>query len=911
MSFEVREGTLFAGKYKIVRRIAAGAMGAVYEVVHLETMRRRALKIMHAHVAAMPELRERFTLEAQAAARIDSELIVDVFDAGVDPETETPFLVMELLRGEELGRRLKRLGRFTPDDAMVYLHQAALALDKTHRAGIVHRDLKPSNLFLTEPEQGAPRVKVLDFGVAKLVAEGTAGGTAAVGTPLYMAPEQLRGGPITGAADRYALAMIAFTFLVGDAYWSVEMAGGGGPLGFALAAVHGPVEPASARAAMLGVSLPPAFDAWFARAAAADPAQRFASASEAVRALGEALGTAVPVSAPRSVDPLVAPASEGATRPGEGSSGAAPDGSTQTLTGSAGGAPGAVTRPSGDVTATHATPTSPEGEGIAASQAPARHANVPASPPRPARRLRRVIAIAALGVGALAGAFFFGWRARPRAPGDVATVAPPKGCTASRACTAANGGRPSICRHDDGVCVALEAEGCHVLAGPGDVEDDATIWVGAMFPETGPDATVYGLASMQVVDLARRDFAEVASGLPPARPGGPRRPLAVVACDDAASPARAAAHLVDDLHVPAVLGFARSKEVIDLADTLFLPKGVLALASNTASMLRSIPHPAGQPRLVWRTTTSADMKIPAVAALLSEVLEPALRRAQVLPGPRAPIRVAVALMNNASGLSYSDLCVSQLHYNGKTVAENGDAFRIVGFADATDDEERRRVEERAGEELAAFRPHVVIEAGTFGAAGIAALERSWPAGERFRPRYVLAELTTPEILKLVRARPDLRTRLFGVDASTSAPSVKLALHENEALGTHEIPQTVHGAPYDAFYTLAYAIAASGDAAPTGPSLARALARLVPPGEPIEVGPAGIYPALHALASGRSIDLEGTTTTLDFDPETGDASADFTVYCIGAAGPVDARSVVDSGLVFRARAGKLEGTLGCR
>ncbi len=163
-------------------------MGAIYEVIHIETQRRRALKIMLPHVLRSVELRERFKREARVAAEVESEFIVDVFDAGVDDTTQMPFLVMELLRGEELGKRLKRVGRLPSGEALAYLYQTALALDKTHRASIVHRDLKPENIFLMEREDGPPRVKVLDFGVAKLLAEGaTSGGsTEVVGTPTYM-----------------------------------------------------------------------------------------------------------------------------------------------------------------------------------------------------------------------------------------------------------------------------------------------------------------------------------------------------------------------------------------------------------------------------------------------------------------------------------------------------------------------------------------------------------------------------------------------------------------------------------------------------------------------------------------------------------------------------------------------------
>jgi serine/threonine-protein kinase len=296
MAIALHEGAIFAGRYRVVRLIAWGGMGAIYEVVHLDTGRRRALKVMLPHVLHSDELRERFQREARVAADVESEFIVDVFDAGLDADTQMPFLAMELLKGEELGKRIKRAGRLPPIEAVTYLWQVALALDKTHRANIVHRDLKPENIFLTEREDGPPRVKVLDFGVAKLIAEGasSAGNTEVVGTPAYMAPEQFRSGTkITSAADVYALGLCAFTLLVGSPYYQDE-ATSGNAFAIALVAVRGPSEAASVRAARRGVALPQAFDAWFATVTAVDPAQRFATATMAVRALANVLGVFLP-----------------------------------------------------------------------------------------------------------------------------------------------------------------------------------------------------------------------------------------------------------------------------------------------------------------------------------------------------------------------------------------------------------------------------------------------------------------------------------------------------------------------------------------------------------------------------------------------------------------------------------------
>jgi serine/threonine-protein kinase len=306
MQLALAEGALFAGRYQIVRCIAHGGMGAVYEVVHIETGRPRALKVILPNMVQQQDIRDRFRQEARVTARIESDFIADVSDAGVDDATGMPFLVMELLRGEELDKRLKRVGRFDARETVTYLHQVAMALEKTHRASIVHRDLKPGNLFLTERDDGSPRIKVLDFGIAKIVADAATknAGTQSLGTPLYMATEQFQiGHQVSPATDIYSLGMLAFTFLVGVPYWHEEASGGANVFAFAAATMHGPREPASVRARRYGVHLPHGFDAWFSRAAAPSPQHRFPSALEAVAALAEVLH--IPFMAHRGSSPSI------------------------------------------------------------------------------------------------------------------------------------------------------------------------------------------------------------------------------------------------------------------------------------------------------------------------------------------------------------------------------------------------------------------------------------------------------------------------------------------------------------------------------------------------------------------------------------------------------------------------------
>lgn len=285
-------GTIFATRYRVERWIATGGMGAVYEVTHLETDRRRALKVMHPHLIQSDDMRDRFRREAKVAAQIQSAFIVDVFDAGIDESTKIPFLVMELLQGEELSKRLERAGRFDPEESVGYLWQTALALDKTHRAHIVHRDLKPENLFLHEQEDGPPRIKILDFGIAKLIADASTDGNAtrSLGTPLYMAPEQFHSNSsVSPASDIYALGMMAYTMLVGKSYWYEEKSSHDNMFAVIAHLMYGPKEPASERALRQGVELPISFDEWFTQATAKKPGERFLSATAAIRGLASAL----------------------------------------------------------------------------------------------------------------------------------------------------------------------------------------------------------------------------------------------------------------------------------------------------------------------------------------------------------------------------------------------------------------------------------------------------------------------------------------------------------------------------------------------------------------------------------------------------------------------------------------------
>ncbi len=295
-------------------------MGAVYEAIHLETRRRVALKVMLPILLGDDDLRERFAREACVTSEIVSEHLVQIFDAGVDEATQMPFLVMELLRGEDLATVLEQRGRLPASEVALIFRQVALALDKTHAAGIVHRDLKPENLFLTKRDDGSPWMKVLDFGVAKIVAQSSAAKTTRVaGTPLYMAPEQMRGVKTIGPrADIYAMGHIGYALLVGQPYWWPEFQDNPASYPFMSVVLEGVKESAIDRARSVGVMLPRAFNHWFVVSTAQAPENRFADVSEQAAELAAALGVSEPGDddrrAPETTDAASDPQTESTAR---------------------------------------------------------------------------------------------------------------------------------------------------------------------------------------------------------------------------------------------------------------------------------------------------------------------------------------------------------------------------------------------------------------------------------------------------------------------------------------------------------------------------------------------------------------------------------------------------------------------
>jgi serine/threonine-protein kinase len=278
----VQPDSVLSGKYRLIRQLDRGGMGAVWEAQHLVLGSSVAVKLMDAEISASPETMTRFLREAQAAAALRSPHVVQILDYGIDEGV--PYIVMELLEGETLATRLARQV-LSPSQTAQLLTDVARALARAHEVGIVHRDLKPENVFIIRNDD-QELAKVLDFGIAKtprgLVAslavepDSSTDTGALLGTPNYMSPEQAYGSKeLDYRTDIWSLGVIACECLTGTRPFEAPT------VGKLLVAIC--TEPIPIPSALGPV--PAGFDAWFARACARDVTERFQSAREAMAEL--------------------------------------------------------------------------------------------------------------------------------------------------------------------------------------------------------------------------------------------------------------------------------------------------------------------------------------------------------------------------------------------------------------------------------------------------------------------------------------------------------------------------------------------------------------------------------------------------------------------------------------------------
>jgi len=276
-------GRVVDGRYRIQSRLGAGGMGAVYKVEHLAMGKLAAMKVLHPALSTDPELGARFRREAEAVSRLSHPNTVQVFDFG--QQKGLMYLVMELVKGEDLGQILRRDGPIGWSRARAILIQVCESLAEAHEAGIIHRDLKPENLLISRSRDGRDFVKVLDFGLAKLrdseeIAQVTARGSL-VGTPYYMSPEQIRAEELDPRSDVYSLGALLYRMITGEHPFSAST-----PLAVLTQHLTDPLIPPSKRRPDLMIDQ--SVDIIVRNAMAKDKNTRYGSVDELRRALEHA-----------------------------------------------------------------------------------------------------------------------------------------------------------------------------------------------------------------------------------------------------------------------------------------------------------------------------------------------------------------------------------------------------------------------------------------------------------------------------------------------------------------------------------------------------------------------------------------------------------------------------------------------
>ena len=865
-------------RYRIVAPLGAGGMGEVFHAFDTRLHRNVALKLLHAPKDGEPDGQSsgrsgptssrgsaRMLREARAAAQLEHPNVVHVYDVGelLAPEElkGTAFLAMELIKGSSLRAFLKDAS-VPMAERIRWLADVARALSAAHAQGIVHRDIKPENVMLRH--DGV--IKVLDFGIAKRASYGEVDSSrsteepqivptlttkgVAIGTPYYMSPEQMRGDALDGRADQFSWGVMAYELLVGQGPWRTDT----DALGLVSQVLSKPVEFPREQ----NPEIPMHVAYVLVRALAKVREDRFPSMEALLTALDQTVD--VPPaerSSARQLDP--AAREELAAAKTE----ALPAHST----------PGPLAQTTAPNRLTGDAPTDARG-----------------TPPARRRLVGLLVGATLL---AVAGAGFMATRARPLAPAAVADAAPVvPGCRSNAECVASHEGKPYVCRAGDRTCVSLASEDCTVHAEPGDLARDDTVWVGTLFG--GTDFNQRG------VELARRDFAGMPAVLPGRTGNVSRRPLGVIACDDLQDPSRAARHLVEEVGVPAVIGFSKSQEAIDLLTGTLVPHGVLTIVSvNTSSLITSIRTPEGKPRGILRTTNNTLQMARALAAFVADTVEPKLHAER-----KRPLRVVLLRPPNAGGLGFSDAVVSTLRFNGATVAENQGAFTEEVLANATSPDDALALEVQ--KRVAAARPDIVVYYGQeFVRQVIAPVDATWPPREP-RPTYIsglpLDDKATVGV--------GLHRRMYGITTPSNTPiNAKFTLHYNATFADKITPTVSPASAYDGFYVLAYATYALGAAPVTGESLAGSVKRLVGGPTHVEVGPAKVLEALGVLGGGGSIDLQGAASDLDFDLATGESPTDHVILCVGTD-VKGSPTPIESGLVWDAKTGKLHGTMKC-
>ncbi len=859
----------------------------------------KVVKRLRPDLAGEPQAVQMFLEEGRLSARLHHPNVVQTNEVGFDGKHY--FLEMEYLEGQSLDAIGKRAARTTavPLPVMVYvLAQTLIGLHYAHELvdhdgkplSVVHRDVSPHNVMVTFDGQ----VKVLDFGIAKAAGQRNETKTGFVkGKVTYMAPEQVARKPLDRRVDVFAVGVMLWEALTGTRLW-------GDLDDFEIFLKLRSEDIATPRS--VKPDAPEALEAICMRALARDPEARYATAADMQRDLEgwlEATGARVGTKeVAAQMDFLFA--FDRASIKAEIDERIRATPAAESVV----GVPMLQARVTGAaVTASGVGTSSTVGGGTRVRQQ------------RQIMGLRKVV-MASLGVALVASAAAAGVTIRNRRARSTATAVAASsnasiagasgGCVKNTEC-----GNGELCNGERHRCVALATDRCIVMAEPGDVENERTIWIGAMFPTTGPEAELYGVPSTNAVNLVRRDFIEATRGIPSHTGDRAPRPFAVVACNDVADEKESARHLVEDVGITAVIGFKSSSEAIELSRDFFLPRKVLVATVSSSAQVTKVPQPSDGPRLIWRTTAVSTQNAVPAAHLVSDLLEPRLRASGNVSALE-PIRVAFARPRSQYGLSMAEAIADSLSFNGRPARSNGENFAQLVYDDDPYAPGAAPDYDAMVAQLIKLTPQVIIYADQerLVANVIAPVERAWPAKAR-RPYWVsVTDLAGKELFAFLGKDAERRRRFLGVSTPETSPAnAQLAMHYSSEF-TKMTPNETPAAAYDAAYLVAYAAYAAGDAPPTGSALAGAITHLVPPGNAIDVGPTHIFEVIEALRGGANVDLGGANTRLDFDLASGETTVDWVIQCVGVDMRGVANDAVESGVTYDPTKGTLRGELRC-
>ena len=477
----------------------------------------------------------------------------------------------------------------------------------------------------------------------------------------------------------------------------------------------------------------------------------------------------------------------------------------------------------------------------------------------------------------------------------------PTGCETNQECIDENAGLPSVCRAGD--CIPILSEDCTQVINEEGISGENPFILGFLAPLTGP-ASAGGIRYLSGSVLAIDEIDKVAKGLPLGT--GSRRPVSLVACDEYVDANRAIRHL-DALGVTGVIGPNYSKTMLEIATEFTIPEDILLLSLVTSPSLLDLADDG----LIWSLLPNSADEVPAIAQVVEEV--EAKVRADRSLAPTDPVKLAMLVRSDDSGTRLADLATAVVTVNGALVGDssNDDFFLRRDHenpADFPDSEPDYADDINA---MLDFEPDIIILlGGTEGMLRISsAMEEEWPDGVP-RPEYVASSTAVnPEVGIVVGSTFDAWQRfraLRPLDANGEEYD-NFKLRYRAANGnTFPPPDTEN--TYDAVYLLAYAALAAGNV-PTldGPALANGLAKLTPGGTSYRVGPTNMSDIINVLVAGGDIDLEGASSSLDFDPSTGVITDELIVTCITAP---PGTAEVPAGQTYDPETGALTGSFAC-